>query len=89
MGFLHHDLDSANAITGCHGEIGDGREGGDESSQNMEKTFLLQRVNDSWKAGLEKATYHWDTEGHKVKGTRREEHADKHNPVTSYSMIKV
>lgn len=42
VGLLDHDFDRAHAITGRHGEVRDGREGGDEGREDMEQTFLLR-----------------------------------------------
>ena len=42
VGFLDHDLDGADAVTGCHGEVRDGGESGDEGRQDVEETFLLR-----------------------------------------------
>lgn len=41
VGFLEDDVVVADAVTGSHGEVGDGREGGDEGSQDVEQAFLL------------------------------------------------
>jgi len=44
VGFLDHDFDRADAITGCHGEVRDGRESGDEGREDMEQAFLLHEI---------------------------------------------
>ena len=41
LGLLDGDLILANAIMNGHCEVGDGSEGGDEGSQDVEQAFLL------------------------------------------------
>ena len=41
LGVLDEDLVLANTITNSHGIVGESGEGGDESSQDVEETFLL------------------------------------------------
>ena len=42
LGLLDGDLILANAIMNGHCEIGNGSEGGDEGSQDVEQAFLLE-----------------------------------------------
>ena len=44
VGFLEDDVVVADAVTGSHGEVGDGSEGGDEGSQDVEQAFLLWSI---------------------------------------------
>ena len=84
LGMLDGDLVLANAIVDGHGKVGDGSEGGDEGSQDVEQAFLLRksqgrrvlpRVRQSrW------GTYDWNTEGHYVEGNGGDEHNDEDNP---------
>ena len=41
VGFLEDDVVEGDAVTGSHGKVRDGSEGGDESSQDVEQAFLL------------------------------------------------
>lgn len=43
LSVLDDDLILANAIMNGHGEVGDGSEGGDEGSQDVEQAFLLRK----------------------------------------------
>ena len=43
LGMLDGDLVLANAIVNGHGKVGDGSEGGDEGSQDVEQAFLLRK----------------------------------------------
>lgn len=45
LGVLDGDLILANTIVNGHGEVGDGSEGGDKGSQDVEQAFLLRRVS--------------------------------------------
>ena len=45
LGVLDGDLVLANAIVNGHGEVGEGSEGGDEGSQDVEHAFLLGAGN--------------------------------------------
>jgi hypothetical protein len=41
VSLLDHVGHQGGAIVGGHGEVGDGREGGDESGEDVEQAFLL------------------------------------------------
>ena len=41
VGFLDDDVCERVSVTGCHGEVGDRGEGGDEGCQDMEESLLL------------------------------------------------
>ncbi len=45
LGVLDGNLILTNAIVNGHGEVGDGSEGGDEGSQDVEQAFLLGKVS--------------------------------------------
>ena len=45
LGVLDDDLVLANTIVNSHGVIGDGSEGRNEGSQDMEQAFLLENVS--------------------------------------------
>ena len=45
LGVLDSDLVLANTIVNGHSEVGDGGEGGDEGSQDVEQAFLLGQVS--------------------------------------------
>lgn len=71
-----------DAISGSHGEVGDGSEGGDEGSQDVEQAFLLWQISTDAAPNLkDQNPYDWDTEGHHVKGEGREDHDHEDGPV--------
>ena len=45
VGFGEDDLVVGDAVTSCHGKVGEEGKGGDEGSQDVEETFLLRVVS--------------------------------------------
>ena len=88
LAVLDSDLVAADTVTDGHGEVGDGSEGSDERSQDVEHAFLLrlgrkherqlgagERPLEWWK------TYDWDTESHGVERNGGDDHNDEDNPL--------
>lgn len=69
-----------HTVTSCHGEVGEEGERGDERGQDVEQSLLLCVVSVQSSFWRSWPTYHWDSEGHAVKGERGEGHDDAHNP---------
>ena len=76
---LDHDFVGGNAITGGHGEVGDGGKGGDESCQDVEHAFLLAGISMPLLT-MGRETYSWDTESHCVEGEGSDDHDHKDDP---------
>lgn len=86
LGVLDGDLILADTITDSHSIVGDGGEGGDEGSQDVEQSFLLG----IGLAAVDRLvgylfTYDRDTEGHDVEGQGRNEHDHEDDPSESQS----
>ena len=83
------DLIVAKASLDSHSEVGDGSEGSNEGSQDVEQAFLLEHdisIPEFYSSVEEQElliTYHWDTECHCVESERGDEHNDEDNPDRS------